>query len=146
MRLGAPVAAGHAVQIIDGDLKTGVRLEVSTGRALERHVGYVVSPGVSHPAREEARRLTGYDARVSGAAIYVRGDDVKTAGGLTATLETPGERSRRGAVGIAIVFALVVALLLAAVRKLRHAASVERADAILAAELDSLGTSAGEPR
>lgn len=143
VRLGAPVAAGNALQIIDGDLGGGTRLEIDTGRTLERRVGYVAPPGVSHGAREEARRLTGYDARVSGAAIYVRGDDVKAVSGLVATVETPRGRGHRGAIGIAIVFGAVVIALFAAVRKLRHAASVERADAILAAELDALGPHGG---
>lgn len=146
VRVGAPVAAGNALQIIDGDLGAGTRLEVETGRFLERRVGYLAPPGVSHGAREEARRLTGYEARVSGAAIYVRGDDVAAGRGLVGTVETPRGRGHRGAVGIAVAFGAIVLALFAAMRRLRHAAAVERADAILAAELDGLGSPVGGSR
>jgi hypothetical protein len=139
VHVGAPVAAGSALQIIDGDLGAGARLAIDAGRVLERRVGYVAPPGVSHAAREEARRLTGYGGGVSGSAIYVRGDDVKTMSGLIATVETPHARKQRGAIGIALAFAALVIALFVAVRRLRHAASVERADAILAAEVDALG-------
>ena len=145
VHVGAPVAAGNALQIVDGDLGAGSRLQVDTGRILERRVGYFAPPGISHAARDEAGRLTGYDARVSGLAIYVRGDDVKAASGLVATLETARTRGRHGTIGIAFVFGVLVLALFAAVRKLRHAASVERADAILAAEVDALG-SGGQSR
>lgn len=138
LRIGAPIAAGNALQIIDADLGAATRLEVATGRILERRVGYVAPPGVSHAAREEARRLTGYDARVRGAAIYVRGDDVKSASSLTAVIVTPRARGHRGTIGLAVVFGIIVIALVAAVKRLRHAASVERADAVLAAEVDAL--------
>ena len=138
IRLGAPVAAGHVYQIIDGDLGAGTVLEVQTDRLLERNVGHVAPPGTSHAAREEARRLTGYDARVTGAPLYVRGDDVRAANGLSATIVTARARGRGGFLAIGAVFALFVGALLLAMRKLRHAASVERADALLAADLDAL--------
>ena len=137
-RYGAPVVAGSALQIIDGDLGAGIRFEVETGRILERGVGHVAPPGTSHAAREEARRLTGYTARVTGAAVYVRGDDVRVQGGLAATVVTPRERGHRGTLAIGVVFGTIILALLAAVRKLRHAAAVERADSLLASELDAL--------
>ncbi len=139
---GAPVAAGSALQIIDGDLGAGTRFEIETGRILEKGVGHVAPPGTSHAAREEARRLTGYTARVTGAAVYVRGDDVRSQGRLVAAV-TPRARGHRGTVAIAVVFGAIVLALFAAVRKLRHAAGVERADALLASELDALD---GGPR
>jgi hypothetical protein len=142
-RYGAPVAAGSALQIVDGDLGEGTRFEVETGRYLEKGVGHVAPPGTSHAAREEARRLTGYTARVTGAAVYVRGEDVRAQGGLTAAVITPRARNHGGAIAMAVVFAAIVVALGAAVRKLRHAASVERADALLASELDALD---GGPR
>ena len=138
--LGAPVAAGHAFQIIDGDLGGGTRLEVQTGPFLERGVGHVAPPGTSHAAREEARRLTGYDARVTGAPLYVRGDDVRAANGFAATVVTAKARGRGGFFAIAGIFAAFVGALLFAMRRLRHAATVERADALLAADLDALDT------
>ena len=138
MRLGVPVAAGTAHQIVDGDLGAGTRFEVETGHSLERRVGYVAPPGLSHAAREEARRLTGYDSRVTGAPLYVRGEDVRAMGGIEATLMTPHSRARHTTLAIGVVFGGLVVALFAAVRKLRHAASVERADALLAAEVDAL--------
>lgn len=143
VHLAAPVAVGSALQIVDADLGGGTRLELGAGRRLEKRVGFMAPPGASHAAREEARRLTGYEDHLSGAAIYVRGDDVKAMGGLDATLETPGARGRGGVIGIAVAFGAIVLALLAAVRKLRHSASVERSDAILAAELDALGPGDG---
>lgn len=137
-RLGSPVAAGSSLQIVDTDLGAGVRFEVETANVLERHVGFVAPPGIGHAAREEARRLTGYEARVNGAALYVRGDDVHGANGLRASVVTPAARAHGGTIAIAVAFVAIVAALFAAVRKLRHAASVERADALLAAEVDAL--------
>ena len=142
-RYGAPVAGGSALQIIDGDLGAGTRFEVETGRILEQGVGHVAPPGTSHAAREEARRLTGYTARVTEAAVYVRGEDVRAQGGLAATVVTARARGHLGAVAIAVVFGAIVLALVAAVRKLRHAAGIERADALLASELDALD---GGPR
>lgn len=142
-RYGVPVAMGSALQIVDGDLGAGTRFEVETGRHLEKGVGHVAPPGTSHAAREEARRLTGYTARVTGAALYVRGDDVRAQSGLTAVVVTPRARGHRGTIAMAVVFAAVVLALVAAVRRLRHAAGIERADALLASELDGLD---GGPR
>jgi hypothetical protein len=138
--LGAPVAVGSALQIVDADLGGGTRLEVETGRRLERHVGFVAPPGTGHAAREEARRLTGYAARVNGAAIYVRGDDVRGAR-FHASVITPAARAKGGTLAVGAAFVAVVGALVFAVRRLRHAASVERADALLAAEVDALDVS-----
>lgn len=143
VHLGAPVAAGSSLQIIDADLGAGTRFEVETGHVLERHVGFVAPPGIGHAAREEARRLTGYEARVNGAAIYVRGDDVRATDGVVATVVTPAARAHSGTIAIAVTFVAIVAALLAAVKRLRHAASVERADALLAAEVDALDRGPG---
>jgi hypothetical protein len=139
--LGAPVAAGSALQIVDGDLGAGTRYEIETRGVFDRGVGHVAPPGTSHAARAEARRLTGYDARVTGAALYVRGDDVRTANGLTATVVTARARGRTGVVAIGVAFGALVLSLFVAVRRLRDAASVERADALLAAEVDGLDRS-----
>lgn len=138
MHLAAPVVAGSVLQIIDADLGQGTRLEVETGRILERAVGHVAPPGTSHAQRVEARRLTGYSSRVTGAAVYVRGDDVRAAGGLHATVVTAQGRAKHGTIALGIVFAAAVAALGIAFARLRNAASIERADALLAAELDAL--------
>lgn len=138
VRIGAPVAAGSALQIVDGDLGAGTRLEIETGRLLERGVGHVAPPGTSHAARDEARRLTGYEPRVTGAPLFVRGDDVVLAGGFRGTVVTAKARGHRSTVALAALFVGSVGALVFAMRKLRHAASVERADALLAAEVDAL--------
>lgn len=146
VHLAAPVAGSSALQIIDADLGGGTRFELDPSRVLERRVGFMAPPGASPAAREEARRLTGYSEHLSGAAIYVRGDDVKALGGVVATLESPRARARGGEIGVAVAFGLLLVGLVAAVRKLRHAAGVERADAILAAEVDALGPGPGGMR
>ncbi len=146
VRLAAPVVASPALQIVDADLGGGTRFELDPSRELEKRVGFMAPPGASPAAREEARRLTGYAEHLSGAAIYVRGDDVKALGGLVATLQSPRARARGGEIGIAVTFGLLLVGLVAAVRRLRHAAGVERADAILAAEVDALGPGPGGAR
>jgi hypothetical protein len=133
--VGAPVAEGAAVQIVDGALGPDTRLDPDPS-GFEKHVGYTTALGIDHAARAEARRATSYEARLSGNAIYVRGDDVRDRGLLHATVTTTQSRARHAFFGIAAAFAAVVVGLLVALRRLRHAASVERADALLAAEID----------
>ncbi len=139
--VGAPIAAGSAVQIIDGDLGSSTRLAIDTGRIFERRVGYLSAAGVGQGPREDAQRLTGYVQRVNGAAIYLRGDDVKAMSGLSASLEGPRARGHQVAVATALVFGGLVVVMVVALRRVRHAASVERADALLAAEVDALDAS-----
>jgi hypothetical protein len=136
--LAAPIAAGRSLQIIDGDLGGGARLRLDQAPSFEQHVGYAKPSVVSDAAREEARRLTGYEAKMSGAAIYLRGDDVVAAHGLVAKLESPRGGARGAVIALGALFAGLVAVLLVAMRRLQHAASVEHADAVLAAELDGL--------
>jgi len=136
--IGAPIAAGTAVQIVDADLGGSVLLEIETAAVLERRLGHVAPPGVGNAALDEARRLTSFDARVGSAPLYVRGDDVKTRSGLTGMIVTPRARGRNGAIAVAAGFVALVAALLVAMKRLRHRASIEHADAVLAAEVDSL--------
>lgn len=136
--IGAPIAAGTAVQIVDADLGGSVLLEIQTGPVIERRLGHIAPPGVGNAAFDEARRLTSFDARVGSAPLYVRGDDVKTMNGLTGIVVTPRARGRNGAIAVAAAFAAIVAALLFAMKRLRHQASIEHADAVLAAEVDSL--------
>jgi hypothetical protein len=138
IHLGVPVIAGSAVQIIDGTIAgSSARLDIEPGGVLERHIGYVAPSGVSHAAREEARRLTGYRALVSGNAAYVRGEDVKANGGLVANVVTTRERASRGAIPAGVAFVFVVGALLVALRRLRNAASIERADALLEMRIEA---------
>jgi hypothetical protein len=136
--LGAPLAAGSALQIVDADLGGGTRLEVEAVGALERRVGFVAPRAASAAAQKDARRLTGYTAHVTGAAVYVRGDDARAAGGLRARVVTPEARAQGGALAVGALFAALVAVLVVAARRLAMKASEERADAVLAAELDAL--------
>jgi hypothetical protein len=131
--LGAPIAVGNATQIIGGILGTDARLDLDEKR-FERHVGYVTTHGVDQAAREEARRLTGQAHALSGNLIYLRGDDAKDP--LDARIVTSRDRARNGLVIIAAVFGAIVVALLVALKRLRHAATVERADALLAADID----------
>jgi hypothetical protein len=131
--VGAPIGEGTAAQIIDGSLGASSRLELDDGR-FESHVGHQTSRRLSHAAREEARRLTGYDTRLSGAAIFVSGEDLRS-GDLVARVVSPRERARHGYLALLGVFGAIVAALVWMLRRLRHAASVERADALLAAEI-----------
>lgn len=134
--IGAPIAAGTAAQIVDGDLGGGTRLEVSGVRGIERHVGYTGPVEIGHSAREEARRLTGYTPRVTGAPLYVRGEDVRSHGTLTADVVSASARKSRGGLAVGVGFVFVVGALIVAMKKLQGRASVERADAVLAAEID----------
>ncbi len=136
VELGAPVAAGSAVQIIETSIGER-RIEPAVTPLLEKHVGYVAPRAISHGAREEARRLTDVRAKVSTSPIYVRGDDIHAIGGLTGRIVDPQTRARRSAAGVGIVFAGIVGALVLAARKLRDTAGVERADALLASEIDA---------
>jgi hypothetical protein len=134
--LGAPVATGTTTQIIDGVLGPDTRLAVPATPILEKHVGYLATRAISHSARAEARRLTGYTEHLSGSTIYVRGDDVRSMGGLEGAIETQREAAQSGVIGVAALFAAILAALVVAVRRLSLAASVERADAILVSEIE----------
>ncbi len=129
--LGAPVAEGHAVQIVGTTLGDS-RLEPIGGR-LERHVGYMAPRVVSDAARAEARRLTDMRPKVTEGLVYLRGED---APGLELRVLEPPARRTSTAVFAFAIFAGLVAALVVAARRLRQRASVEHADALLAAEID----------
>ncbi len=138
--LGAPIAAGPAVQIVETSLgETWLELVVTP--PFEKHVGYVAPRAIGAAAREEARRLTGVPATLDTRPIYVRGDDAHADRALTATIADPRARTQKSAVGTGIVFAVVVGALVLAARKLRETANVERADALLASEIDAAARS-----
>lgn len=128
--LGIPFAEGTATQIVDTDLGAGARIELDRDRALERRV--------AHAAREEAVRLTGYAPEPSDTALYLRGDDVRAARGVRGSVVTIGERTARMSAIVAAVFAMVVAALVTAWRRIRKQAEAERADAVLAERIESL--------
>ncbi|MDF2693290.1 MAG: hypothetical protein K0S65_1673 [Labilithrix sp.] len=135
--IGAPVASSGVVQIVETTLGEEARLDVSGRGVLEKHVGFVAAPGIGHDAREEARRLGNVEARIDTSPIYVRGEDVRALGGLSARLVDARARARSGAIGVLLLFAGVVGALLFAARRLRRSATVERADALLASEIDA---------
>ena len=128
--LGAPLADGSAIQIVDADLGAGARLEIDRDRLLERRV--------AQAARDEAVRLTGYRPQPSDTALYLRGDDVRAARGLRGSIVTIGERTARMSMIAAGVFAAFVLALVAGLRKVRKRAEEERADAVLAERIESL--------
>ena len=135
--LGAPVAAGSTVQVIDGPSSSDARLEIDAVHGLEHHVGFVAPRTVGHSAREEARRWTGTDPHLTKNPAFVRGIDVQASGGLSGRLVGPTAHARGNALAIFLVFLAVVGALAYAARRLRRAASIERADALLAAEIDA---------
>lgn len=135
--LGALVVAGPAVQVVDAPVGDELRLESVRGGGLEPHVGFLAAHGIGHDAREEARRLTELPLPVGHTSIYVRGDDLKTAGPLEGPLLGTRAKARSSIAGAALAFLAVVVALLAGARRLKRAASAERADAVLAAEIDA---------
>ncbi len=140
LALGAPVASGTSAQIVDGDLGGGSRLEpsegASTSKGLEHHVGYTGPIEIGHAARDEARRLTGYGRRVTGAPLYVRGEDVRARGQIFVDVVSGSERRSHGNLAVGAGFVVLVGALVLAMKRLRDRASVERADAMLAQEIE----------
>jgi hypothetical protein len=144
--IGAPIVAGIAVQIIDAPVGDDIRLEAVRGGGLEAHVGFLAARGIGHDAREEARRLTDLPLLVGHTSIYVRGEDLKTAGALEGPLVGTRAKSRGSIAGAALAFVATVAALLFGARRLKRAASVERADALLASEIDAAADPRGRTR
>ena len=128
--LGVPFADGSAIQIVDADLGAGARIELDRDRLLERRV--------AQAARDEAVRLTGYRPRPSDTAYYLRGDDVRAARGVRGSIVTIGERAARMSMIAAGVFLTIVAGLVLGWRKVKKEAARERADAVLAEQIESL--------
>lgn len=128
--LGVPLAEGSAIQILDLDLGAGARIEIDRDRALERRV--------AQAARDEAVRLTAYAPQPSDTAVYLRGDDVKAARGLRGSIVTVGERAARMSMIAAGVFLTIVVGLVLGLRKVKKQAAAERADAVLAEQIESL--------
>jgi hypothetical protein len=134
--LGAPIAEGEAVQIVETTAGE-TRIEIASD-ALEKHVGYVAPRAVSDGAREEARRLTDERPRIGRDLAYVRGQNVGH--GLEMRFLEPPAQRRTNAAGVVLVFVALVGGLVLAARKLRARAEEERADALLASEIDRTAT------
>lgn len=138
--LGAPVAAGDSVQMIDTaspDSSIELVRSAAVDDRFEKHLGWVAPRAVGRAAREEARRLVAIERRTSASPIYVRGQDVRAVGGLQGRLVDAPARSKSTSVAVFGVFALVLGALVLAFRQLGRAAQIERADAVLAAEIDA---------
>ncbi len=133
--LGAPVAAGSFVQVIDGPSTSDVRLQIDAIRGLEHHVGFVAPRTVDHWAREEARRWTGTAPHLTKNPVFVRGDDVLASGGLSGRLVDPRAEAPGSALAVLVLFIAAVGALTYAARSLRRTASAERADALLVEEI-----------
>lgn len=128
--LGVPFADGSAIQIVDADLGAGARLELDRDRLLERRV--------AQAARDEAVRLTGHRPQPSDTAYYLRGDDVRAARGVRGSVVTIGERASRMSPIAAGVFLALVAGLVLGWRRVKKEAARERAEAVLAEQIESL--------
>jgi hypothetical protein len=83
-------------------------------------------------------RLTGYAPQPSDTAVYLRGDDVRAARGLRGSIVTVGERAGRMSMIAAGVFVTLVVSLVFGWRKIKKQAAAERADAVLAEQIESL--------
>jgi len=136
-QLGVPIVAGSAVQMVDAAVGDELRLESVRGGGLAPHVGFLAASGIGRDAREEARRLTDAPLPVGRTQIFVRGDDLRTGGALEGRLLGTRAKSPASIAGAALAFAFVVVALVGLARRLRRAASIERADAVLAAEIDA---------
>lgn len=128
--LGVPLVDGSAIQIVDADLRAGARLELDRDRLLERRV--------AQAARDEAVRLTGLRPQPSNTAYYLRGDDVRAARGVRGSVVTIGERASRMSPIAAGVFLALVAGLVLGWRRVKKEAARERAEAVLAEQIESL--------
>lgn len=134
-KLGAPLAAGNAVQIIDAADREDLEVQ---GRVLEPHVGFLAARGISHDAREEALRLTNAPPMIARTFVFVRGADLHASGGLEGKLGGRA-KARSTTIGAGLAFVGVVALLVVAAGRLKKRATVERADALLAGEIEAAG-------
>lgn len=143
--LGAPVVDGNAVQIVRTAIADtpDTRLQLLGNDALEKHVGYVAARTISDGAREEARRLTEVASDGRGSVAYLRAEDVRIADGLRVRVVDAASTRSRNATGILVLFGGVLAALVLAARKLRDAAVTERADALLASEIEDAARAAG---
>jgi hypothetical protein len=134
--LGAPFVLGDAVQILDVAPANGARLEIDPRGPFVRHVGYFAPDSLTHAARQQARSVTWFGGDVMESALYARGDDVRAAGRIAGEAFTRQQIAARTVLPIAGIFVAIVAALFVAMRRLRHAAGAERADALLALEIE----------
>jgi hypothetical protein len=136
IHLGAPLAAGDVLQIVDVSGEDGARFEPDPALGLERRIGRFAPRGLSRAAREEVELLVDYrPSRRDSAPLYVNGDGIAGRGGIDGVLVTRAERLRGGVVGTAVAFVVVVAGLVIARRRLSRAALEEEANELLEARL-----------
>jgi hypothetical protein len=140
VRLGAPLAAGDAVQIVELTGADDLRFEPGGAMALERHVGFFAPPELPSAARDACDRAVGYvRLRTIDDPMYVQATpQIAAEQGLQGTLSTRAERGRSGVIGAAGLFLGVVVALVLLQRKLAHAARIEHAEQSLAAEFAKL--------
>lgn len=138
--LGVPASASDALQVV-GTHGTSTRIELARSSAIDerfvKHLGSIAPRNVGSAAREEARRLVGVEDQRS-ALLYVRGQDLRALGGVRGRVVDSTAQSRTMTVAAFAAFSFVLGALVLAFRKLAGAAHVERADAVLAAEIDAV--------
>jgi hypothetical protein len=144
IHLGAPLAAGNALQIVDVSGEDGARFEPDPALGLERRIGRFAPRGLSRAAREEVELLVDYrPSRRDNTPLYVNADGaVARRGGIDGILVTRADRLRGGVVGTAVAFVVVVAGLVIARRRLARAALEEEATELLEAQFEALKTRA----
>ena len=140
VHLGAPLAAGDAVQIVELTGGDDLRFEPDVATQLERHVGFFAPPELAPAARDACDRAVRYvRLRTIDDPLYVQvTPQIVVAQGLQGTLSTRADRGRSGAYGAAAVFLGIVIALVLLQRKLAATARIEHAEQTLAAEFARL--------
>ena len=139
-RLGAPLASGNAVQIVELSGDDDLRFEPDATMQIERHVGFFAPAELAPAARDACDRAVGYvRLRTIDDPLYVQVTPQIVAGeGLQGTLSTRADRGRSGAIGAAGIFLAILVALVLVQRKLAATARIEHAEQTLAAEFDKL--------
>lgn len=98
LHLGAPLAAGDALQIIEVVGEDGARFEPDATLGLERRVGYFAPHALDGQEREACERRLGYrPRRRDSTPLYVRAESsIALRGGIEGALVTHSERVRGG--------------------------------------------------
>lgn len=140
VRLGAPLADGDAVQIVELTGADDLRFEPGATTQLERHVGFFAPAELPSTARDACDRAVHYvRLRTIDDPMYVQPTpQIVAEQGLRGTLSTRADRGRSGAIGAVGLFLGVVVSLVLLQRKLAHTARIEHAEQTLAAEFAKL--------
>lgn len=130
-----PIPRGNGVHRVTFD--RDAVFQPATSLELSPRGIHAVDHGVQGPDVERVDRVFG--GPLEGSARYLRSDSVREHGGAPGSLESREQRRQRLLLLAAGVFVFIVAALAALVRAVGKRAEVERADALLTAEIEQLG-------